>query len=175
MNGANRTPLAVVAGFGVGLAVGPLSVFAINARDVLRSNEAWPASTQGYFLALLVTSVPTAVNGAIGAGVASRRGSLERRAVTILPAMLHAVVAVGALLREPQSFVGLQWYTLAFTAVVWSAGRVGQRIGRRLAGGGRGAMGTPSEVGLVGRRDGRQDSSADQSPEFDPSHRPEKS
>lgn len=129
-----RTLLAVVAGFGVGLGVGPVSVFAINTRDGLRSNEEWPAWTRGYLLVLLVTSIPAAVNGAVGAGVASRRGSVERRTVTILPATLHAIVGVAALVWEPQSFVGFQWYTLAFTAVIWSAGRIGQRIGRGLNG-----------------------------------------
>ncbi len=129
--------MAVVAGFGVGLAVGPLSLFAINARDVLRGGEEWPAWTRDYFLALLVTSAPAAVNGAVGAGVASRRGSLGRRTVTALPATLHVAVAVAASVWEPQSILGFQWYTLAFTAVIRSAGRVGQRIGRGLAGGGR--------------------------------------
>ena len=126
MRGATRTLLAVVTGFAVGLLLGPISVFAINARDVLRSNEEWPAWSSGYLLALLITSIPAGINGAIGAGVASRTGNLDRRPVTVLPAALHGIVGVGALVMELQSFIGLQWYTLVFTAVIWSAGRIGQ-------------------------------------------------
>jgi len=144
VQGAIRTLLAVALGFAVGLCIGPISVFAINARDMLRSNEEWPAWSSGYLLALLVTSVPAAVNGAIGAGVASRRGGLECLPVTILPVVLHVVVGIGALVAEPQSFLGFQWYTLVFTAVIWSAGRTGQRIGRAFAGASRrGGQGTP--------------------------------
>ena len=137
MPGATRILLAVVLGFAVGLGIGPVSVFAINARDMLRSNEQWPAWSSGYLLALLVTSIPAGVNGALGAGVALRRGSLNWRPVTILPVALHGMVGLGALVAEPQSFIGLQWYTLVFTAVIWSAGRIGQRIGRAFAAAGR--------------------------------------
>ena len=126
-----RVACAAVSGYAAGLGLGPLSVFAINARDVLRSGEQWPAWTLDYLLLLLVSSLPAAVNGAIGAGVASRWGSLGRRPVTVLPATLHGIVAVAALIREPQSVMGFQLYTLAFTAVIWSAGRIGQRIGLR--------------------------------------------
>ena len=137
MPGATRILLAVVLGFAVGLGIGPVSVFAINARDMLRNNEKWPTWSSGYLLALLVTSIPAGVNGALGAGVALRRGSLDWRPVTILPVVLHGIVGVGALVAEPQSFIGLQWYTLVFTTVIWSAGRIGQRIGRAFAVAGR--------------------------------------
>ena len=134
VQGATRTLPAVVLGFAAGWCIGPASLFAINACDVLRGGEAWPTWSSGYLLALLVTSVPAAVNGAVGAGAASRRGDLGWRPVTILPVLLHAAVGVAAAVAEPQSFLGLQWYALAFTAVIWSAGRVGQRIGRAFAG-----------------------------------------
>ena len=137
MRDATRTLLAVVAGFAVGLCIGPISEFAINARDVLRGNEEWPEWSGGYLLTLLVTSIPAAVNGAIGAGAASRTGNLDRRPVTILPAALHVIVAFGAMAAKPETFLGLQWYTLVFTAVIWTAGRIGQRIGRGLAETGR--------------------------------------
>ena len=132
MQGAHRTLTAIALGFAVGLCVGPVSLLAINARYVLRSNEEWPEWSAEYRLALLLTSIPAAVNGAIGAGVASRRGRLDRRPVTFLPAIVHVVVGLAVLAAEPQSFMGFQWYTLVFTAVMWSAGRLGQRIGRAL-------------------------------------------
>jgi len=133
MRGVIRTLLAVVSGFAVGLCIGPVSVLSINTRDVLRSSEHWPEWSLGYLVALLVTSIPAGINGAIGAGVASRPGNLERWPVTILPAILHVIVGVGSLVLEPQSFMGFQWYTLVFTVVIWSAGRIGQRIGSGLA------------------------------------------
>ncbi len=129
MRGGTRTTLAVVTGFGIGLCLGPISVLAINARDVLRSDEEWPSWSAEYALALLVTSIPAAINGAIGAGVPARSGSRDRRPVTVLPGVLHVLVGVGAVVAEPQSFIGFQWYTLVFTVVIWSAGRVGQRVG----------------------------------------------
>jgi hypothetical protein len=124
-----RSSSAVFLGFVIGLLIGPISVFAINARDVLRSNEEWPEWTSKYLLLLLVTSIPAGISGAIGALVAQRRGNLDWRPVSILPAILHVIVGVGALIKEPQSFMGFQLYTLVFTAVIWSAGRIGQRIG----------------------------------------------
>jgi hypothetical protein len=130
VQGANRTFLAVAIGFGMGLCIGPMSVLAINARNVLRSNEEWPEWSPVYLLALLITSIPSAINGALGAGLTARGGGLGWRPVTILPAVLHLVVGVGALVAEPQSVLGFQWYTLVFTAVIWSAGRIGQRVGR---------------------------------------------
>ena len=90
-----RRLLVVGLGFAAGLFIGPISTFAINARDVLRSHEEWPEWSSGYVLALLVTSIPAGINGMIGANVASRRGSLERRPVTILPLVLHVVVGLG--------------------------------------------------------------------------------
>ncbi len=134
MQGATRTSLAVVIGFAGGLCVGPISVFAINTRDVLRSDEEWPAWSSRYLLTLLITSIPAGVNGAIGAGVASRWGNLRRRPVTIMPAVLHGIVGLATVVSEPQSFAGFQLYALVFTAVIWSAGRLGQRIGLALAG-----------------------------------------
>jgi hypothetical protein len=158
---ATQTQLAVVIGFAVGLCIGPISMFAINARNMLRSNEEWPEWSSRYLLALLATSVPAAVNGAIGAGVASRTGNWNRWPVTILPAALHLIVGVGALVIEPQSFMGFQWYTLVFTSVIWSAGRIGQRMGRGLAGtqtehdsfpGRHSSPAPPSQLSLVVRR-----------------------
>ena len=131
MQGATRTLTAVCLGFAVGLCVGPVSLLAINARYVLRGSEDWPEWSAEYRLALLLTSVPAAVNGAVGAGVALWRGRLSRRPVTVLPAALHVVVGLAVLVTEPQSFLGFQWYTLAFTAVMWSAGRLGLRLGCR--------------------------------------------
>ena len=147
MQVAMRTLPAVVLGFAVGVCVGPVSLLAINARYVLRSNEEWPEWSAGYGLALLLTSLPAAVNGAIGARVASRWGSLDRRPVTALPAILHVVVGLAVLVAEPQSFMGFQWYTLAFTSVIWSAGRIGQRVGRAFAGTiRRGERGRPNQT-----------------------------
>ena len=145
MRSTPRTLLAVILGFAMGLCLGPVSVFAINTRDMLRSNEEWPEWSRDYVLGLLITSIPAAVNCAIGAGVASRRGSLDRSPVTYLPAALHAIVGVGTIIMEPQSFMGLQWYTLVFTAVIWSAGRLGQRIGRGLCPVGSREPGTPNK------------------------------
>lgn len=129
MHGHTRSLLATILGFAVGLCLGPVSMFAINARDTLRGGEDWPAWSAAYLTALLVTSVPAGINGAVGAGLAARRGKRDRFSVTLLPTLLHVVTGVATLATEPQSVIGVQWYTLAFTAVIWSAGRLGQRIG----------------------------------------------
>jgi hypothetical protein len=134
--------LAAVLGFGAGLCIGPVSLLAVFARHVWRAGEEWPEWSPEFLLSLLVTSTPAAVNGAVGAVVASRWDRLDRWPVTVLPVVLHLIVGVAAMVREPQSLVGLQLYTLAFTAVIWSAGRIGQRVGR--------ALGRPDALGEPG-------------------------
>jgi hypothetical protein len=126
-----RVLLAEVLGFALGMCVGPVSVVAIHLRDVLRGGEEWPHVTSDYLIAVAALSTPAAINGAIGAGLAVRRGTRSRTPISILPAALHLLVgfATIAILKEPQSFFALQMYTLVFTAVIWSAGRLGQRIG----------------------------------------------
>ena len=137
MNTTRRIFLAVGLGFVVGMSVGPVSVLAIQLRYVLRSNEEWPEFDREYLIALAISSIPAGMNGAIGAGLAVRRGSCDRSPVSVLPAILHIVVGVGALAMEPLSFVGFQLYALAFTVVIWSADRLGQRVGCAFATAGR--------------------------------------
>jgi hypothetical protein len=124
-----RTLFAVALSFSLGFCLGPISVFGIYARHVLLGREDWPELTADLLLATAVSSLPAAVNGAIGAAVANWRGNFGRWPVTLLPVAIHIVVGVGALVVEPQSFYGFQLYALLFTSVIWSAGRIGQQIG----------------------------------------------
>jgi len=109
MNYPMRSRLALCLGFAVGLCIGPTSVLAIALRDNLREGAAWPNVTPSYILALLITSIPAALNGAIGVGVSLSRRERSRAPVTILPVFLHIIVGIATLALEPQSFMGFQW------------------------------------------------------------------
>ena len=93
--------------------------------------------TAKYVSVLAFTSIPAGLNGAIGAVLAVIRGNRNPAGVIVFPFALHVVVGVAALVLEPQSFLGFQFYTLVFTVVIWSAGRLGQRIGGAFAPTGR--------------------------------------
>ena len=122
-------PLAAIAcGFATGLGVGSASVLMVQASDAWVRGWAWPAVDSRLFLLLLVTSVPAGINGAIGAGLAAR-GRCRRLDVTWVPVSLHVAAAAVALDDLPYLFLGYQLFALAFTVVVWPAGRLGQLVG----------------------------------------------
>ncbi len=123
-----RILVAVVCGFSAGLAIGPISLLMADVSDTLVRGWPWPAITSKYALRMLVSSVPSGINGAIGA-VAAVLGSRRRLGVTVFPVVSHVVAGLWALTVEPSSFLLSQLIALMFTVVMWPAGRLGQLIG----------------------------------------------
>jgi hypothetical protein len=124
-----RTVVAAGCGFVAGLAVGPASVLMAAVSDTLMRGWAWPDMNAKYALLLLATSVPAGVNAAVGAALTAGWGSCQRLGISLLPAALHAVAAVGALAVDVREFLLLQLMALMFSVVIWPAGRLGQLIG----------------------------------------------
>jgi hypothetical protein len=116
------------AGFLVGLVIGTVSLLGCYLRNA-EPGERWIPITPEFALLLLVSSLPAAVNGTIGAFISQRRGTKRVSTVTYLPASLHLIVFVVGGIVEPQSGIGLQLYTLMFSLVAWIAGRLGQELG----------------------------------------------
>src|SRR5262245_20082936 len=111
------------------MAIGPVSVLMAHASDALVRGWPWPEVDSEYVLILLASSLPAGVNGGIGAALASGWGRRGRLGVTLLPASLHAVAALGALIMDPREFLLFQLMALVFSVVMWPAGRLGQMIG----------------------------------------------
>jgi len=119
-----------VLGFLAGLAIGPVSALTVNASDTWVRGWDWPKVDAEYVLILLGTAVPAGINGAIGAGLAASLGRRRRLDITYLPAGLHVVAAILAVMA-PEGFLLFQLAALTFSVVIWAAGRVGQVIGWR--------------------------------------------
>lgn len=142
-----RTLLAVACGFAAGLAVGPASLLMVHASDAWMRGWAWPEFDAKFCLILLISSIPAGVNGAIGAGLAAALGRGFRGDITWLPAGLHAIAAVLAILPTQDSLVLSQLVALVFSIVVWPAGRLGQRIGSAFNAPTRGDELAPADLG----------------------------
>ena len=133
MNRLTWTSAAVGCGFAAGMAIGPLSLLMANISDTLIRGWEWPAVDAKYLLTLLVSSLPAAVNGAVGAALASAWGIRGRLGVTVLPAGLHVAAALWAFIEDPRELLLLlQLFSLVFSVVIWPAGRLGQMIGGAL-------------------------------------------
>lgn len=100
-----------------------------NVSDTLMRGWSWPEVDSKYVLLLLASSVPSGLNGAIGAALAAALGSRRRLGITLLPASIHAAAALWALIEDPREFLLFQLVALMFTVLIWPAGRLGQMIG----------------------------------------------
>jgi len=109
-------------------------MLAANASDTWVRGWPWPEVDAKYLLLLLVTSVPAGVNGAIGAALAAGWGRRQRLDITVLPAMVHVVAAVLAMISVPYLFLWYQLVALLYSVVVWPSGRLGQLIGSGIRG-----------------------------------------
>ncbi|MBA4067299.1 MAG: hypothetical protein C0501_27040 [Isosphaera sp.] len=133
MSRVARASAAVACGFAAGLAVGPVSLLAVNVSSTLVEGKSWPEADCEYARLMLITSVPAGVNGAVGAVLAAVWGVRGRLAVTLLPAAVHVVAGVAALVDARSHvldyFLLYQLAALTFTVGIWPAGRLGQPIG----------------------------------------------
>jgi hypothetical protein len=128
-----RILTAILCGFTVGLALGPIIPMMAIASDTLV--RGWPlpdmeeVKSKDTLLKLLLISIPAGINSAIGAGLAAARGNRRRLVISVFPIGLHVVAGIWAMVASPSEFLLLQLLALLFTVVVWPAGRLGQMIG----------------------------------------------
>jgi hypothetical protein len=125
-----RSVLAAAGGFAAGLVIGPFSLLMGDISDVLIRGWEWPKRDRDDYLILLLSSIPAAVNGAVGGVLAARFGMRGRLGICVLPAALHLLAACVS--AGSGDFLGLQFIALLFSVVVWPAGRLGQVIGGAL-------------------------------------------
>jgi hypothetical protein len=129
MKSMARTLVAIVCGFTVGLALGPISLLSAAVSDKLMRGWDWPEFNTKAAIGLLASSVPAGINGAIGAGLAAARGNRRRVVISVFPIGLHVAAGILAMVNSPSEFLLLQLLALLFSVVVWPAGRLGQMIG----------------------------------------------
>jgi hypothetical protein len=130
-----RSGAAVGCGFAAGMAVGSVTGLMAAASDRLMRGWPWPELDTKYALLLAASSVPAAVNGAIGAALACGWGRRGRLGVSVLPASLHGIAALLALVGDPRrDFLPFQLVALMPSVAVWPAGRLGQVVGGALRG-----------------------------------------
>jgi hypothetical protein len=111
------------------MAVGPLTILSGHASDKWVRGWAWPEFDSKLLTLLAVTSIPAGINGAIGAGLSAALGRRQWLDITWLPAVIHTLLASVAMIQGMDQFLLSQLFALAFSVIVWPAGRLGQWIG----------------------------------------------